>query len=140
MYCFKCGYLLNEAAYYCSKCGVEVRDVTTVDQDDELKIVETQIETILTPKSTRSWISSTPLYILSWIALFGTIFSIILGSKEIAGQGGWALCFWCACVTAIMVKRRNSQRFALNWFLIGLIPIGFSLFFVLTFLKSFFLR
>lgn len=84
----------------------------------------------------QSWLISTPMYVISWIALIGSASAVFLGPN--AAQGGWGLCIWSGAITAIKAKRKDKSGWL--WFFIGLIPIGFSLFFVIVFLKTLLLR
>lgn len=81
--------------------------------------------------SKRPWYLSTPIYLISWLAVLGTVSAILIGPSK--PQNGMALSFWIGCITAITMKRKNKS--GLLWFIIGFVPIGFSFYFLLIFFK-----
>lgn len=113
-----------------------VRDIIDNDDESDTEAREMQPISQSQPNETnRSWLIGTPMYVVSWIALIGSVSAIFLGLN--APQGGWTLSFWCGAITAITAKRKNKSGWL--WFFIGLIPIGFSLFFMIVFFKTLFL-
>ena len=132
MYCSKCGTKLQEDTSFCSKCGSPVAD-----PPETSKLPRSQSPAQRdSAEQKKSWLISLPAYIISLIALIGSASALFLGQQS--PQGGLALCFWCGVTAGILGKRRN--RSGLVWFFIGLIPIGFSLYFILVFLKTILLR
>lgn len=137
MYCSKCGTRLQDDAKFCSQCGSRLEDLFQKEDKSDSESSKSQCITKGgSVEQRRSWLISTPVYVISWIALIGTISAIVLGPRS--PQIGLALSFWCGVTAAISGRRRTKS--GLLWFFIGLIPIGFSLYFILVFLKTIFLR
>ena len=105
MYCSKCGTELQEDDNFCAKCG----SPTNRPSEKGDKLPELSLESELaklesapqsgSPEQKRSWLVSTPMYVISWIALIGSIFAVVLGSHS--PQGGWALSFWCGVIMSL---------------------------------------
>lgn len=103
--------------------------------DSEVPITKSNTKTEFKEPG-RSWLISAPMYVIVVIALIGTMFGIFLGPRN--PQAGFYLSLWCGAITAIIAKRKNKSGWL--WFFIGLIPIGFSVYFILVFLKTIFLQ
>lgn len=137
MHCSNCGSKLQEDANFCSKCGSRVADIVDRDTEPDSEVRKTKSTPQDESKETsRSWLISAPMYGISWIAVIGCICAVVLGPP--APLGGWALCFWCGAVTAITAKRKNKSGWL--WFFIGLIPIGFLVYFLSYLLRTVFLQ
>ncbi len=136
MFCNSCGTELPDKVNYCSNCGCKIveNNVTDGGHDKMKDPAEglTGHENDSTYVGKRPWFISTPTYVISWVAVLGTVSAILLGPKS--PQGGMALCFWTGCITAIIMKRKSKS--GLLWFFVGFVPVGFSLYFILVFLKT----
>lgn len=87
----------------------------------------------------QSWLSSTPVYV-PYLTIFGLAFvgnavAMLLGNITPKGMSGWGLSFWCGVTAAVIARRRGKSGWL--WFFIGLISIGFGVFFILVFLRTF---
>jgi len=143
MYCIKCGNVLAQDANYCGKCGhptnkpQDVGKEVFVTQTEDAGTISLVPEAEMKTKS-QSWLSSTPVYVL-YLTFFGLAFvgnaaAILLSHTPPKGINGLGLSFWCGITTAIIARRRKKSGWL--WFFIGLIPIGFSIYFVLVFFRT----
>ena len=143
MYCTRCGNMLPQDVNYCGKCGQPIHRPNDVEKEVSTQQTEATGTVSPVPKGkmqtkVQSWLSSTPVYVL-YLTIFGLAFvgntaAMLFGHTPPKGINGWGLSFWCGVTAAVVARRKGKSGWL--WFFIGLIPIGFGVFFVLVFLRT----
>ncbi|MCJ7546953.1 MAG: hypothetical protein MUP30_09055 [Deltaproteobacteria bacterium] len=134
---------MPENTNYCGKCGQQIQRPNDVKKERAAKKADaagTSSPSSKAKKQTKanSWWTSTPVY-YTYLTIIGLAFVgnagvMLFGNIPPKPMSGWGLSFWCG-VTAAIIARRNDKSGWL-WFFIGLIPIGFSVYFILIFLRT----
>ncbi len=86
----------------------------------------------------QTWESNTTLYILFLVIIglvvSGSMAAFLLSTTPLNPMTSFYHCVFLGMIAAVIARRRGKSGWV--WFFVGLIPIGFSVVFLLAFLKA----
>jgi hypothetical protein len=112
-----------------------VASINDKPKPDESKKIKTDLSSMIS-ENRPGWFSTLyfPFLFIIGLAYIGMTTAVLISPTPPPPMTLFNFSFWSGVIVAVIARRKGKSGWL--WFFIGLIPIGFSIIFVLSFLRA----